>query len=429
MESPMGGKSPSGTLTTALEKPLFWVRKLKWPLNIAIIVNILLVPIVFITGGFEVESLFINMNRITNPIWTAVILLFFRLLLFINFKDFLPLITSIGVALVLFELFLRIWSPAIVFYKTLPIHRESPVFGWELIPNASGRGHMMERIDINTDGNRDFPEAAAAGSKRVAVLGDSFTFGMGIELVDTYHKELENLLKAGGIPSRTYNFGVIGYDMWQIVEIARRKAIPLNPDLIIIGFFHNDMARNVPPFVQNPGWPGENPFALETKKPAFYLGEFLQNLNKILEKFYRDKRGEEYRESMAQRRREFGPENPDSMNYQILYGKASIELYEGFSKKMKELSDAAKGRGIPVLAVFIPDAAQINNPQAQHVNGFFRSECEKHGIHFIDITPIFESESDPRDMYMLPLDAHTSSLGHERIASAIHEYILKHKLL
>lgn len=419
------------TLHKNLEKSYFLIRKFKWPLNIAIIIYLSLIPIIIFTGGFEIDSLGINMNHISNPIKTVVILLFFRLLFFINVKDFILLLFSVGITLMAIEVTLRVWSPDIAVRGYVRIHRMSPIYGFELVPGASVQGaSLREKIDINSDGMRDETiEKTTLGVKKIAVVGDSFTFGVGVELADTYVKQLEKQLNDSSIRCRTYNFGVTGYDLWQIGEVIKRKVLSLSPDLIILGFFHNDMGRSVHPAPNNPDWRGYNPFINEKTDDFFYFNKVLFNVNKIIESKYRKQRGEDYSESMEARKREFGPENPDSPNHQILYGTATPSLYRQFSEKMKLIANVIHQHNIPVLGVFIPDAAQINNPPAQHVNGIFKTECLKNNIPFIDLTKQFETEKDPRKLYLFPLDAHTSPLGHSWIADALAQYIINHQLL
>lgn len=419
------------TLSTRFEKSLPVIQKIKWPLNIAIAVYLLLVPVIIITGGFEIDALGIHMNHISNPISTFVLLLFFRLLFFVNFKDFLLFLGSVGTILIILEIFLRILSPDLVDLGNAHIHRRSPIYGYELLPNSTVQGaNLRETIEINSDGMRDVPMGETdAEIKKIAIIGDSFTFGMGVELGDTYAKQLEKKLIDAGIKCRTYNFGVIGYDLWHLVETAKRKALRLNPDLIIIGFYANDMARSVHPSQDDPNWQGHNPFMKPEKKRFFYLSRFWFNVNKTIESKYRNKRGEELRDSMEDRRRALGPENPEKLMHKIMYGTAPPHIYKDFSKKMTELADTMHKHNIPVLGALIPDAGQIHNPPACHSNGVFQAECLKNKIHFIDLTALFEAEKEPRALYLLPLDAHTSPLGHSRIASALAQYILTHQLL
>jgi hypothetical protein len=56
----------TGFIIKILRRALFVIRKLKWPLNIAICLYLLLIPAIIITGGFEIDPLGVNMNHISN---------------------------------------------------------------------------------------------------------------------------------------------------------------------------------------------------------------------------------------------------------------------------------------------------------------------------------------------------------------------------
>ena len=45
--------------------------------------------------------------------------------------------------------------------------------------------------------------------------------------------------------------------------------------------------------------------------------------------------------------------------------------------------------------------------------------CLDIGIPFLDITPNFEKQPDPRELYLFPLDAHTSAKGNNIVAGEV----------
>jgi len=99
-------------------------------------------------------------------------------------------------------------------------------------------------IKINSDGLRDdeYNINKSNNTFRIIILGDSFTFGLGVELKDTYAKVLEKKLNKLSKKTKyeVINFGTIGYNAKQEVELFKLKGIKYNPDLIIIGFLDND---------------------------------------------------------------------------------------------------------------------------------------------------------------------------------------------
>jgi lysophospholipase L1-like esterase len=129
-------------------------------------------------------------------------------------------------------------------FKLLP---GSPL-EFSLIPNAIRTNTIEETgakwsYAINSSGFRG-PEFSdkGLGSKKIAYLGDSFTFGWGVEQHEVYPSYLEHELETApyNLKINTFNFGVPGYNTTQ--EYYQLKSIVANyrPDMVILGFVLND---------------------------------------------------------------------------------------------------------------------------------------------------------------------------------------------
>ncbi len=98
---------------------------------------------------------------------------------------------------------------------------------------------------INEDGFRDrrYERPKPAGTVRVAVLGDSFTFGNGVALDETLPKVAERALQGfvPEIPVEVMNCGVGGYDTDQEVGLLEWRVLPFEPDLVVIVYYLNDV--------------------------------------------------------------------------------------------------------------------------------------------------------------------------------------------
>ena len=101
-------------------------------------------------------------------------------------------------------------------------------------------------VKINELGFRDPREyTLAKGDRtfRILVLGDSVTFGHGAMYEATYPYLLEQRLRAWR-PERdwqVWNLGVPGYNTSQELAYLTRVGATYAPDLVIIGFFENDL--------------------------------------------------------------------------------------------------------------------------------------------------------------------------------------------
>ena len=76
--------------------------------------------------------------------------------------------------------------------------------------------------------------------KRILVLGDSFTFGMGVEENETFPHHLETLLGKTGQDWEVLNFGVPGYNTIQEAELFKVKGLAYSPDIVILYVLDND---------------------------------------------------------------------------------------------------------------------------------------------------------------------------------------------
>jgi hypothetical protein len=134
---------------------------------------------------------------------------------------------GIVVALAISELALRILdvSPRfqVIFRESIQ-PSDHPVLGYELRPGApDGR-----RFRISSAGLRDRehslqkPDAAF----RIAAIGDSITYGLGSPRARSWVEGLENMLNARAVSGsprfEVLNFGVPGYHIGQVVQMASR---------------------------------------------------------------------------------------------------------------------------------------------------------------------------------------------------------------
>lgn len=155
------------------------------------------------------------------------------------------------------ESFWRLWfvqrkrpSDADVFY----CHVYSPTRGWAVLPNLRDI-HCMPtnpKAVLNTNahglrGLREF-DYARNGQRRIAVLGDSFTFGEEVSDNDTYCAQLARLAPQVEV----MNFGVRGYGFDQMLLYLREEVVRYHPDVVLLAFPYLDVARDRLAFRDSP---------------------------------------------------------------------------------------------------------------------------------------------------------------------------------
>lgn len=113
---------------------------------------------------------------------------------------------------------------------------------WRNKPNFRGRFIQPEfniEIRTNSQGLRDheYSPEKASDTFRILTLGDSFTFGYGVETEETYAKVLEKLLnRRAELKYEVLNGGVIGYNTFHELRYLKESGLALHPDLVVIGF-------------------------------------------------------------------------------------------------------------------------------------------------------------------------------------------------
>jgi len=98
------------------------------------------------------------------------------------------------------------------------------------------------RADVRTNdlGFRDVrPSIApkAPGEFRIIVIGDSITFGPGLEYDELYTTQLEAALRRSHPEVRVINLSVEGYNIIQYEAVLEEVGLGLQPDLVLAGMF------------------------------------------------------------------------------------------------------------------------------------------------------------------------------------------------
>jgi len=203
------------------------------------------------------------------------------------------------------EILLRVFTPPSLEKKKIlsEVGRMVPPYlmlpdseiGWVMASDFKGEGHgpgWNVAIVTNSIGLRDREYGPSDGKGGVLVVGDSYTFGFGVEAEETFPKDAERELAERGLPGVTVvNAGVSGYGPFEEEALLRRLLPRFAPRVVVMAFFEGNDVRNAiefpVPFVMGPegylhraGW---DPFA----KPVSYLATYVRgkasNLGEKLE--------------------------------------------------------------------------------------------------------------------------------------------------
>lgn len=148
---------------------------------------------------------------------------------------------SVMATLALIELFLIYFMPVYIHTITSKDYQLSlnPKIAYELKPLV--KDHNADGIRSGADYTTEKPKDVF----RAIVVGDSLAYGLGVKLNDTYAKRLEHRLNGHPPTDKRYeviNLGVPGYRITQIVERVKSKGLKYAPDLIVYGYWLDDIA-------------------------------------------------------------------------------------------------------------------------------------------------------------------------------------------
>lgn len=132
-----------------------------------------------------------------------------------------------------------------------PHHSDSIMY--DLLPNQRVK---FQEVDVRTNScgmrGADIPIEKSPSTFRVAFLGDSFTFGWGVEEDKSFPSVTGAILQQfaqEGTDVEVLNFGVPGYSTFQEVALFEEKGIDFRPDAVVLFFIENDFG--LPFFIKN----------------------------------------------------------------------------------------------------------------------------------------------------------------------------------
>ena len=263
-----------------------------------------------------------------------------------------------------------------------------------------------KHVTLNKDGFRDFEYSLdkTKDTTRIAVIGDSFTFGMGVKNVnDTYPKVLEKELNELNLSKRfeVLNFGIPGYDSPQHLQTIKDYALKYKPDIIIIGYVLNDLPNVEGLDVKYQKI--ELPFIGFWLRSSSYLYYFLESrLNEILRS------------------------NSQDYNYESILGRlynssanknASKEIY-------KEIGQVAEDNNISIMIVTFPIIYKLDNYSFLSAHNHVKEFSNENNFLYKDLLGDYQKYSE-HDLVVNKYDAHPNELGQKIAADAIFNFLKK----
>jgi len=287
-------------------------------------------------------------------------------------------------------------------------------FFYEQINSEYGHGpgglRFMEKIDYNSLGYRDIEHnlTGSDGVYRIAVIGDSFTFGNGIDnFSGIYPRLLQKMLDEhyGEGKFEVLIFAKPGYSTLDELKVLQDEVINYDPDLIILGYYINDAEgtgsrigfENL--FFQHFTYPYEIGSYLYTHSYFYYFMESrMKNVLTIL--------GLNFGSYTSYTHHLYSESNP-------FYSEANL-LFSDFV-------NGSHSMGADVLVAMIPLFNSFDDYPFFDVTGQIRDLSENSGAVFVDTFPYFNrlSNGDADSLRVSFADGHMNEKGHQIMAAIL----------
>ena len=294
--------------------------------------------------------------------------------------------------------------------------------GYRLDPGASHDivwgGARPYTVVTNRLGQRD-AEPSPATEITVLALGDSHTFGVGVQQDETYPARLEALLREKtGRTVDVVNAGVSAYGWLEELDALDEYLESYAVDLILLQTSWNDINDNgigIPKYlidgrgrlIQRPGRRrpgGFGPWGMKTA-PASRLELFLLERSHVATLVFGS-----FRAGLFRFREPQIVEAIERRKWDV-----SIDALD-------RLVAAARNAQTPLAAVLHPAARPENLDAWGEMRLRVRGMLEQRGIPFVDLTPAIAHRDDATDLY-IPGDEHFNASGYVWMADQILPFV------
>lgn len=350
------------------------------------------------------------------------------------------LVSSLGA-----ELCVRIVNPQHETTSSPGLYQPDPPGRYRLSPGFEGEvrrpGSFRTSVVINSSGMRG-PEVPAKqpGNFRLLALGDSFTFGYGVEVNEPFVSLLAEDFQTEIPLFESLNGGVGGYGLPDNLLWLERYGLELKPDLVLLCIFvGNDIldATEWGRSAMSQGVSAGMPLAGSRRGLSLWLYQhfhFFRLLDKI--------------------KPILGLSESANLTYlrtMILTGFDESELTkEGRANNATAISgiaNLAAEHHFRLAAVLIPIGFQLDpqgpgtarlfslagvDPETydfEAVNRFFKTTLDEHGIPSLDLTHDLRDPYRKGERLIFPGDGHFTPHGHRLVAAAIARFLRDENLV
>jgi lysophospholipase L1-like esterase len=253
---------------------------------------------------------------------------------------------------------------------------------------------------------KEYPVERLPGVPRIAVLGDSYTFGVGVEFSEIFSKQLEAELNRSREAYEVINFGVIGYNTVMELATFREAAAQFRPDLVIVAYVLNDTERW--------GASGQAQVGGNNIQSLVNAGHLWLKERSMLYSYLSPKIGAVF--GLFNARYAVGQANQTVRSFD----EGSLGWIES-RQAILDIANEARMRGARTLVIIFPMMLDFATYPFGPAHDKIAQFCKDHEIEVLDLLPRFRHEK-VSDLVVF-LDGHPNSRAHRIFADEIYHYL------
>jgi lysophospholipase L1-like esterase len=274
-----------------------------------------------------------------------------------------------------------------------------PRRGYTLRPGFDGYTAYGVHVRINSLGLRspEIPIPKPPGTHRVLVLGDSVTFGAGVNEAETFSRKLESMLRHDlDCPVDVVNAGISGYGSVQELDVLEHEGLQVQPDVVVVYHIEND---------NEVMHPHTSPVAVFLKDHVFYRSYLVSTglfaYLRLRWLVHAATRGGDVASLRAEVRNwDARPGTADSLD------------------ALRQIAAVARARGLPVVLASHPGGPILDATIDARRNTLLREVANETGMTFVDMRPAFVPYAG-EDLAVSERNHHPNGRGHSIIAAAL----------
>jgi lysophospholipase L1-like esterase len=337
------------------------------------------------------------------------------------FFNFILIGTTAIIGLIFGEIYLQLNLKPLLKRKLPEIKYEThPVRRFTLKANQKAYTYGVP-ANINKNGFRSNGSISINNGIVVLGLGDSFTFGLGVEDRQTWPAKLENYLnKSNNKKYSVINAGTISYGIFQEMDILKEKGLILNPNVIIHALYWNDYMNPEPPKPDEP---------TRLTNEGYFIWDKINEKKDLLQSF---KKWVFENLMVAVKFRDFinnfrGP-LAETSSYGVEYSKllsnklTAVDL-DPVSKFYDDLLELQKQNNFEILVIILPVVDLVGKKvEINSYQNIIRKMLDDRKIKYLDCFELWEDQGFGTELFLREeKDAHLNSEGYDIIAGAIKE--------